>query len=51
MMMLQAASGVTLAISADGEGAEDLCQDLRELIEGGFGEELDAELAAGGESN
>jgi len=40
MMMLAAGGGTTLRIVAEGEGAEELCQDLKDLVEGGFGEEL-----------
>lgn len=38
MMMLQAGPGSTIKISVEGEGAEELCQELKELIESGFGE-------------
>jgi phosphocarrier protein HPr len=39
MMMLQAGPGTMIRISAEGEGAEDLCAELKELVEGGFGEQ------------
>jgi len=45
MMMLTAGPGSTLDIAADGEGAEELCQKLKELVEGGFGEDLVVEPA------
>ena len=40
MMMLAAGAGTSLRIVAEGDGAEELCQDLKELVESGFGEEL-----------
>ncbi len=40
MMMLAAGAGTTLRIVAEGEGAEELRQDLEKLVDSGFGEEL-----------
>jgi phosphocarrier protein len=40
MMMLAAGPGSVLSIVADGEGSEELCQGLRQLVESGFGEPL-----------
>lgn len=40
MMMLAAGAGTSLRIVAEGDGAEELCQDLKDLVESGFGEEL-----------
>ncbi|MBI5155372.1 HPr family phosphocarrier protein [Candidatus Poribacteria bacterium] len=45
MMMLGAGPGATIQIIAEGDGAEDLCQDLKELVEGGFGEPLADDLS------
>lgn len=43
MMMLAAGPGTTLKIVAEGDGADDLCRSLKELIDSGFGEDLSAE--------
>ncbi len=40
MMMLAAGPGSVLHILAEGEGAEELCQGLQQLVESGFGEPL-----------
>lgn len=39
MMMLAAGPGSTISIVAEGESAEELCNDLKELVESGFGED------------
>ncbi|MDP9415497.1 MAG: HPr family phosphocarrier protein [Pseudomonadota bacterium] len=39
LMMLGAAMGDTITISANGEGAEEAVQALSELVEGKFGED------------
>ncbi len=38
IMMLAAGPGTTIHLRAQGQGAQDLLRDLRELIEGRFGE-------------
>lgn len=38
MLMLEAAEGTVLRITTEGEGAEELGQELRKLVESGFGE-------------
>lgn len=38
MMMLAAGQGAKLQIRAEGDGADELCQSLKELVESGFGE-------------
>ncbi len=40
MMMLAAGPGTSLEIVAEGDGAEELCRDLKELVDNGFGEEM-----------
>ena len=40
MMMLGAGPGTDLKIVVEGEGQEDLCEEIRSLIDAGFGEEL-----------
>lgn len=40
MMMLAAAQGTSLKIVAEGDGADELCRSLKELIDTGFGEDL-----------
>jgi len=40
MMMLAASAGTSLKIIAEGDGAEEVAQNLRELVESGFGETL-----------
>ena len=38
MMMLQAGEGTNLRIIAEGDGAEEACDELQKLIDSGFGE-------------
>lgn len=40
IMMLEAGPGTRLLLRASGQGADGLLEDLRQLIESGFGEEL-----------
>jgi len=39
VMMLAATQGTALEIFAEGEDADEACQELRKLVESGFGEE------------
>ena len=38
MMMLAAGPGTTLNIVAEGDGADEVCRGLKDLVDGGFGE-------------
>ena len=38
MMMLAAGPGTELTIVAEGEGADEVCKNLKDLIDSGFGE-------------
>jgi phosphocarrier protein len=42
MMMLAAGPGTELSIVAEGDGAEEICRSLKDLVETGFGEERSA---------
>jgi phosphocarrier protein len=39
MLMLEACQGTKLRLTAEGDGAEEAAQALRDLVESGFGEE------------
>ena len=39
MLMLEASQGTRLRLTAEGDGAEEAVQALRDLVESGFGEE------------
>ncbi|MBX3730749.1 MAG: HPr family phosphocarrier protein [Candidatus Sumerlaeia bacterium] len=42
MMMLAAGPGTELSIVAEGDGAEEICRSLKDLVSSGFGEERSA---------